>query len=136
VFWFSLEFVLESHVYKGLMDKARQAQASGQVKDELPKVLGHLARLSTFLNQFEIGVVGACVAPLFPMAAMLQMLEPHYTSSLSRGFSPMSECSGAVRLASTCVWQLRLASPCVGQLWQGHELHLVMYCTYYYIKRQ
>ncbi len=124
---FGLPLVLASRVYKGLMDKARQAQASGQVKVALPKVLGHLSRLSTFLNQDEIGVAGACLASLFPMAAMLQRPDSHYTSSLSRGFSPMSECSGAVRLASTCVWQLRLASPRVGQLWQGHELHLVMY---------
>lgn len=140
--WVSLELVLESHdVFKGLMDKARQAQASGQVKDALPKVLGHLSRLSTFLNHDEMGVVGAgaCVAPFFfPMAAMLQMIDSHYTSSLSRSFSLMSGCSGAVRLASTCVWHLGLSSPRVGQLWQGHELHLVMYCAYYQynIKRQ
>ena len=118
---FGLPLVLESHVYKDLMDKARQAQASGQLKVALPKVLGHLSRVSALLNHDEIGVAGACNAALFPMAAMLQKPDSHFTSSLSRCFSFMSECSGAVRLASTCVGQLRLASPRVGQLWQGHE---------------
>ena len=116
-----LPLVLAIYVYKGLMDKARQAQASGQVK------VGHLSRFSATLNHDEIGVAGACVAPLFPMAAMLQMIDSHYTSSSSRGFSLMSACIGAVRLASTCVWHLGLSSPRVGQLWQGHELHLVMH---------